>query len=208
MPENLDFARLVDWIEGRLTPEEAAVVAQVLSEADAETKATVAWLRTFSRVSEDVTLLPPAAMHEQLITHFKSWAAQRKRNQPSLRQRLQAILSFDSGLQLSPATARAYELEAGQRQLIYSSDMGDITLFVQTRPFDDLLDLHGQIFPTNPAEASFITVQLLANGTEVEAVLANDLYEFSLTAVPTGSYTLIIRSHQTEIVINAFNLHP
>lgn len=207
MPENLDFSRLVDWIEGRLTPEEAAVTAQAVAEADAETQETVAWLRTFNRVSEETTFLPPAAVHAQLVDHFKSWAAERKKNQPGLWQRLQAILSFDSGLQLSPAAARAFELETGQRQLIYNSDMGDITLFVQTRPFDDSLDLNGQIFPTNPEDVSFMTVQLLANETEVEAVLTNDLHEFSLTAVPAGSYTLIIRSHQAEIVINAFNLH-
>jgi len=206
MSEQISFERLVDWIEGRLSPEESAEVAAIVENADAEAQNMVAWLRAFNRVSQQTTLLPPERMHEQLVAHFANWAAERKRNQPGLWQRIQAALTFDSGSQLTLAGARNTGLETSQRQLIYSSELGDITLFVQERPYDPHLDLNGQVFPTSTASGDILTVQLLANDEEVEATLTDDLFEFAFTAVPRQSYTLIIRGHQTEIAINPLDL--
>ncbi len=208
MSELISFERLVDWIEGRLSPQEAAEVAAIVAnaDADAETQDTVAWLRTFNRVSQQTTLLPPERLRERLVAHFANWSAERKRNQPGLWQRIQAALTFDSGSQLALAGARNTDLETSQRQLIYSSEFGDITLFVQERSFDSHLNLNGQVFPTGTASGDILTVQLLANGEEVEATLTDELFEFAFTAVPRQNYTLYIRGHQTEITINPLNL--
>lgn len=206
MSEQISFERLVDWIEGRLSSEEAAKVAVLVENADAEMQQTAAWLRTFNRVSQQTTLLPPENMRQRLVAHFATWAAARKQSQPGLWQRLQAALTFDSGSQLGLAGARNAGLETSQRQLIYSSEAGDITLFVQERPFDSHLDLNGQVFPNSAATDGILTVQLLADGQEVEATVTDDLFEFAFTAVPRQSYTLTIRSHQTEIAVNPLDL--
>ena len=206
MAEQISFERLVDWIEGRLLPQESAEVAAIVAKADAETQNTVTWLRMFNHVSQQTTLLPPESMHDRLVAHFASWAAARKQNQPGLWQRIQAALTFDSGSQLALAAVRDTGLETSQRQLIYSSEPGDVTLFVQERPFDPHLDLNGQVFPGSTASGDILTVQLLADGEEVEATLADDLFQFAFTAVPRQSYTLIIRSHQTEIIISPLDL--
>jgi len=206
MSEQISFERLVDWIEGQLSPEESAEVAAIVENADAETQDTVTWLRTFNRVSQQTTLLPPDSLRERLTAHFADWAAERKRNQPGLWQRIQAALTFDSGSQLALAGARNTGLETSQRQLIYSSELGDITLFVQERPFDSHLNLNGQVFPSGTASGDILTVQLLADGEEVEATLTDDLFEFAFTAVPRQNYILYIRGHQTEIAIDPLDL--
>ena len=54
--EDLKLARLVDWVEGRLSEEEARAVERQVSEADRATREEVAWLRAFARISENTVI--------------------------------------------------------------------------------------------------------------------------------------------------------
>jgi hypothetical protein len=71
MEKELTFSQLLDWIEGRLTEEEAAEVARLVESADSETKETVAWLRAFARIANEVVLAsPPEEVREALVARF------------------------------------------------------------------------------------------------------------------------------------------
>ena len=49
-PVSLSFARLVDWVEGRLSDTETRAVADQVAQADAQLQATVRWLRAFRTI--------------------------------------------------------------------------------------------------------------------------------------------------------------
>ena len=55
----LDFARLVEWVEGSLPADEARTVEEAVAGADSATLADVAWLRRFSRAADNATVESP-----------------------------------------------------------------------------------------------------------------------------------------------------
>jgi hypothetical protein len=94
----MEFARLLDWVEGRLSEQDARTVEEHVSAADSSTRADVAWLRVFFRISEDTVISsPPPSVRDALIERFEAYAEGKQ--QPSCLQRLVATLTFDSGQQ-------------------------------------------------------------------------------------------------------------
>ena len=118
MPESQDveFTRLLDWVEGRLPEEEARTVEEQVAAADSATRADVAWLRAFARISEETVIAsPPPEVREELIERFEAYAEGKRH--PALLQRLVATLTFDSNLR--PALGlRAATAPEPQRQLV------------------------------------------------------------------------------------------
>lgn len=201
----LTFARLLDWIEGRLTEEEASVVAAQIAEADPETQADLDWLQAFSRLSAaSVLASPPPEMRDLLVRRFEAYAQDRR--QPGFWQRLVAAVTFDSNLQLAMAGLRATSAQASVRQLIYATDVADIALNIQPRPQDKHLDVNGQVFPHTDAIFDTFSVQLLRGTTEVGLTSGDELGEFNFEAIPTGVYDLILSTDQIEILIAPIEL--
>ena len=104
-PQKVDFNQLVDWIDGRLDEQEAAMMAAQVAVADQETQAMVEWLQSFKQTSQNITLLPPMEMRPTLVARFEEWAAERR--EPSLLQQIVAALTFDSKLQAAAAVRSA-----------------------------------------------------------------------------------------------------
>jgi hypothetical protein len=197
--EDVEFARLLDWVEGRLSEEEARAVEEQVSVGDSATLADVAWLRAFARISEDTVIAsPPPEVQDTLMERFEAYAEGKR--QPSLLQRLVATLTFDSGQQ--PALGwRATTTPGSQRQFAYSTEAADVTIKVQPRRSDRLLRLDGHIFPVNSTYPGTFGVQLLAGSSEVATTATNDLGEFAFEAVPPGVYEMIVSSDRVEISI-------
>ena len=196
--EDVEFAKLLDWVEGRLSEQEAQAVERQVA-ADSATRADVAWLRAFARISEDIVIAsPPPQVRDALIDRFGAYA-ERKR-QPGLLKRLVATLTFDSGMQ--PATGlRTAGTPESQRQFVYSTDAADVAIDVRPRPHDELLDLDGQIFPTDGTDPGAFGVQLLEGPSGVATTATNDLGEFTFEAVPPGVYEVLASSDRVEIRI-------
>lgn len=69
--ETIPFAQLLDWVEERLEPEDAALVAHAVAHGNEQLQHTVAWLRAFQRASEEIVLVaPPAPVHDALRDAF------------------------------------------------------------------------------------------------------------------------------------------
>jgi hypothetical protein len=201
MPDSGDpqFAKLLDWVEGRLSEEEARAVERQVALGDSAMREEVDWLRAFARISEDTVIAsPPPEVRETLTDRFEAYA-QGKR-EPGLLKRLVATLTFDSGMQpaLELRTAGTPEL---QRKCAYSTEAADITISVVPRPHDGLVDIQGQIFPVNSTDPGGLGVQLLAGTSEVATTATNDLGEFTFEAVAPGVYEMIVSSERVEIWI-------
>lgn len=197
-----NFDEILDWIEGRLPPQEAEAIAGRVA-SDEAARAEADWLRAFARVSEETVIeSPPPGVRETLSRRFESFAAERR--QPGLLQRLSAALSFDSGLQPSFGVRSAGAKEA-QRQFIYSTDLADIALNVQPR-VGGKFDLLGQVLPSGEEDPEEFTVQLLKGGVEAGLAAADDLGEFAFGEIEAGVYELVVNIGNYEILIPPFQV--
>ena len=196
--QDMEFIRLVDWVEGRLSEGEARAVEERVA-ADSAARADVAWLRAFARVSEETVVASlPSEVREELIERFEAYAEGKQH--PGLLQRLVATLTFDSNLR--PALGlRAATVPESQRQLVYSTGAADVALHVRPRPRDGLFDLNGQIFPADSAGSGTFGVQLLEGTSEVATTATNDLGEFTFEAVAPGVYEVLASNERVELRI-------
>jgi hypothetical protein len=196
--QDMEFIRLVDWVEGRLSEGEARAVEERVA-ADSAARADVAWLRAFARVSEETVVASlPSEVREELIERFEAYAEGKQH--PGLLQRLVATLTFDSNLR--PALGlRAATAPESQRQLVYSTDAADVALHVRPRPQDGNFDINGQIFPSGGTESGIFGVQLLQGTSEVATTATNDLGEFTFEAVSPGVYDVLASDERVEIRI-------
>ncbi len=198
-PEDEEFARLLDWVEGRLPEQEARAVEEQVAAADSAVRADVAWLRAFVRFSEDTVIAsPPPEVREALIERFEAYAEGKQ--QPGFLERLVAALTFDSNLQPAPGL-RAAGVSEAQRQLVYSTDAADVTIVVRPPARDGLLTLRGLIFPVNSTSTEVFGVQLLEGVSEVATTATNDLGEFAFEAVSPGVYEVLASNERVEIRI-------
>lgn len=203
--EDVEFARLLDWVEGRLSEEEARTVAEQVAAAGSATHADVAWMRAFARISEDTVIVSlPSRVRDILIERFEAYAEGKQ--QPGLLERLVATLTFDSDLQ--PAVGlRSAGMLGSQRQLVYSTEAADLAMIVRPHPRDGLLDLYGQILPVEDTDSGIFGVQLLEGSSEIATTATNDLGEFTFEAVSPGVYEVLASSDRVEIQIPHVELH-
>jgi hypothetical protein len=203
--EDKQFARLADWVEGRLSEDEARTIEEHLSLADSATLAEVAWLRAFARISEEIVIAsPPPEVREALIERFEAYAEGKDR--PGFVRRLVARLTFDSTLR--PALGlRAATVPETQRQLVYSTEAADVAMHVRPRPQDGLFDLYGQILPLNGTESGTFGIQVLEATSEVATTVTNELGEFTFEAVPPGVYEVLAGNERVEIRVPRVELN-
>lgn len=199
------FAQLLDWLEGRLSPEESERLAGTLASADQSAQDDLAWLQRFLEATHSVRVAqPPPPVREALMARFEAFAEGRR--PPSIFQRLIASLSFDSGAQWALAGARSAASQGLERQLLYSTERTEIALNVQPRPQGQLVDLTGQIFALDEVQSPFYSVQLLRDQAEVGLVNTDDLGEFVFEGLPVGDYEMIVTGDQFDVVISPIAL--
>jgi hypothetical protein len=201
--EDEEFARLLDWVEGRLSEQEARVVEEQVATAGGSMRADIAWMRAFAQISENTIIAsPPPEVRETLIERFEAYAEGKQ--QPRFLERLVATLTFESNQQ--PALGWRATTARSQRQFAYSTEAADITINLQPHSREALLDLHGHIFPVDSASPEIFGVQVLAASAEVTTTAANDLGEFAFEEMPPGVYEMIVSSDRIEISIPQLDL--
>jgi hypothetical protein len=204
VPENdirVDFARLVEWVDGRLPEDEARAVEETLDGgADGATLADLAWLRRFRRATDNaITESPPLRVRTTLVETFEAFAGGRRR--PGLIERVLAGLVFDSNLQPA-AGLRAIGAQQSRRQLIYHTDAFDLAINLLARGSDNDLDLDGQVLPRKDGEPELFSVQLLRDGGEELALTVTDeLGSFAFQGVPPGGYELVLSTERVEVSV-------
>lgn len=201
----LTFARLLDWLEGRLSAAETQTMAQQVATADAAIQTQVKWLTAFLKLSHHLIFAPlPSAVRTTLSQRFRAFV--QTRQPPPFLQRVVAVLTFDSRHQTALAGLRATVTEP-VRHYVFATDWADVALHIQSRPSDEHLDLIGQVLAnTATLETDTIVVQLLLHEREVAITLADELGEFMFAAIEPGNYGLILSTAQVEIELPDFAL--
>jgi len=201
--DEIDFERLADWAEGRLSEEEVRAIWEQLESADEETRARAEWLRAFARASERTNLVaPPGALREDLSRRFAAYVEGKR--EPGLLRRVVATLSFEGGMQ--PALgARSARMGEAQGQFVYSTDVAEIALNVHPRP-GGRVDLDGQLFPAGEAAPGGFVVQLLSSGSDVGITTTDELGEFGFEAIVRGEYEILVSNGEVEIQLSSVEL--
>jgi hypothetical protein len=202
VPENgrqVDFSRLADWLEGRLSADEARSVQEEVAAADSDTLADVAWLRKFFKATEGTTFeSPPRELRDALVETFEDQV--RDRRAPGHFRRVLAGLAFDSNLQPA-AGLRAVGGQQARRQLIYQADAFDLALNLLARDADNDLDVDGQVLPREGGEPELFSVQLLRDGNELALTVTDELGSFAFQGIAPGGYELVLGAERFEVSV-------
>jgi len=198
---SLDLTQLLDWLEGRLTEDEAKTISDAV-QADESVQATVTWLRNFLNLSRSTVLIePPVELLQEATSHFRAFA---EGKQPAgWLQRFVATLTSDSWQRPSPVGVRRTGLGVMPRELLYQADAADVILNILGESDEALFSLAGQVFPKDESDPTSFIVQLTLRGQEVESSLTyiDNVGKFTFTNLPPGLYTIIVRGDQVEITI-------
>jgi hypothetical protein len=201
------FSELLDWLEGRLPPNQALAVAERLQVADAATQADLDWLRLFFQARQSVQFAsPPPSVRKHLKERFAAYAEARQ--PPGLFQRWLATLTFDSHAQPVTAGLRSARNEGQQQQLIYTTEAAEIALIVHSMLPDKKFIVMGQIFPMGDTAIDAFSIQLLHDAVEVALTATDDLGEFTFANLPAGEYNMVVSAGQYEVVIPSLRLQP
>lgn len=195
----MNFARLVDWMEGRLPEEEARAVEAAVARADRDTLADVAWLRKFFEATENAVIeSPPREVRDALVAEFEAHAGSRRT--PGLVRRVLGGLVFDSDLRPA-AGLRAAGVQRSRRQLIFRVDEFDLALNLLARRPDNNLDIDGQVLPREGGEVELFSLQLLRDGGEAALTVTDELGSFVMQGIPPGTYEIVLSADGVEISI-------
>jgi anti-sigma factor RsiW len=192
--QHLTFEKLADLAEGRALEGERAQAASHLSGCPRCSAQFARMEQTINLMRTDEAKDAPRDVLAAVVNMFRSRAAQ---SEPSLVRRLLAALSFDS-TQLAPA----YGVRSGQataRQMLYSA--GDNDLDLRLTPSGEAWIVSGQVL----GECAGGSVEL--KGTDTDATVElNELCEFTLPPVASGSYTLRVRLSDVEVEVPELQL--
>jgi anti-sigma factor RsiW len=176
---HIGFERLVDLVEGRLPPAEQTSLLAHLNTCN-RCAADKAWLeRVINLMRTDTTENPPPGVIDRARRLFQARAS----STSTQRRRIPALLQFDSRQQ--PLALGVRSGPAAVRQLLLKAE--DYVLDVRVTPAGAAWQVSGQLLGPDANGQ----VELQGETTTVQIEL-NELGEFSLPPVPTGSYNFLL----------------
>lgn len=195
-PSHITFERLVDLVEGRLPADAQSPILAHLADCPQCTVERV-WLeRVINLMRTDTTESAPPAVIDHVVKLFESRQRQAKAD-PQLRQRIFALLRFDNVLPPLSFGLRSGQTETHQR--LYSAGSYDLDL--RLKPVGQEWMVSGQLLGT----ATGGKVELYGEAAQVQTTL-NELSEFTLPAVPAGTYSLVLYLDEIEIEVTVLEL--
>jgi anti-sigma factor RsiW len=194
MLNHLTFAKLADLAEGRLSSNEQEASSSHLSTCSRCTAKLASLNSVVGLMRTDRAEDAPPELVARAINLFRSRAATRP---PSLVKRIVAALSFDS-LQMSPA----FGVRSGQssaRQLLFVA--GEYDLDLRITQSGETWNVSGQVFGEE-----CVGGKIELEGETAIRVDLNNQCEFTMAAVPAGSYQLRLRLPDLEVEIPQLEL--
>lgn len=192
---HISHARLVDWADGRLPPDQQPAVAAHLAECARCRGQAERITRLLAAMRGDDSQDAPPALIARAVQLFRSRAAEPA---PSLLQRLTAVLRFES----SPLTP-AFGLRGASeqtRQLLFAA--GDYDVDLRIVPAGSLWQVSGQVLGAEiGAGAAELAGAAATLATEIDALSA-----FSLPPAPAGRYALTLTWPALAIAIDDLRL--
>jgi len=194
--QHIPFAKLADLSENRASADEQTASMAHLSACSH----CAAELQRVGQVLELMrTDTATDAPRDVLAYAINIFSGSDQLSEPSLLRRIVAALRFDSSLNMAPA----FGVRSGQatsRQLLYSAEQSDIDLRISSQ--DDQWIVAGQLLGQDCVGGR---VEIEGESGLAAAAL-NELCEFTLPPVPSGSYTLRLRLQDAEVEIPQLEL--
>lgn len=193
--EHTTFEQLVDWAENRLPDELRPNIAAHLASCEqcrAEAKRVA---QVIGAMRNDASIDAPAAVISRAVRAFQAYGSV---VQPSIVQRLQALLRFES-----PSLTPTLGLRSGvptERQLLYA--VGDYDLDLRVTADGENWRVSGQIFGP---DAEDVHAQLSGSTLQPQVTFSGDEV-FTFPPVPAGRYTLVLVMGTAEITVDDLHL--
>jgi len=190
---HLKYETLLNYLENRLSAEERSEVDTHLTESCQQCDQQLVLLRTvLDSVAKDRTVAPPTAVLKQAAE-----LRQGRNPQPKFWDRVVAVLSFDSRLQLSAAATRG---ATRSRQMLFTTEQVDIDLKLKSgRENHELL---GQVLDTRQSGGSLPAfVSLQNNEGQQKATETDPLGQFAFHGITSGTYDLVFDLDDQEIAV-------
>lgn len=198
-PSHINFERLADMAEGRLSAEETAGARAHLASCTRCSSQAAQLERVAMLMRSDTSVDAPRDLVFGVVQSFHS---RRTESAPGLLRRIVAALTFDSSTR-TPAFGVRSGQTAPARQLLFGA--GDFDVDLRLAAGEEGWTVSGQVL--GPCEGG--RVEAFAAGVLEEAAARaslNDLCEFTLPPVPEGVYALRLRLNDTEIEIPELSL--
>ena len=194
------FARLIDYLDGRLASELAVEVAAHVATGCSRCAEDCAWYERIRTVAaSDDTTEPPPWVLKRAVKLFET-----ARGRAAVRAalgRLAAVLVFDS--RNRPQLSGVRLTEAADRQLLYRA--GAYTVDLQIASIDENRSrLSGQALKEGEFKFESVAglkVFLVREEGATESVVANNFGEFMFADVADGRYDLQIEAGDVKITI-------
>ena len=197
------FARLIDYLDGHLSGDDASGIAQHLESGCSSCSLTYQWYeKMLGIVSGDDSSDPPPWVLKRALRIFDV-----QREKPRILERIGravASLVFDSVA--LPAVEGVRSTESANRQLLYR--MGDYSIDLQIAAADQLhADVAGQVL--REGEVSFDSVatrpvDLMRGDERLLTTATNAVGEFTIRGVELGDYDLLFEIPEGILVVEKF----
>ncbi len=191
------FAELLDWLEGRLSAEEGAAVAEAADNGGDVTKRSVEWIRSFLASSAgQVGSEPPPDLRPRLQAIFES-----NRSGQETSVRVSATLTFDSRTSSELVGFRAESDDSSESyQLAYTTPAVDILVDV-TMQGSSHYRIDGQVLTADESVPGIWLVTVKHPRGSWSDVSADDLGCFALRLVPEDTTSLVLDNGRMEIEV-------
>lgn len=189
----LDTRTLLDWLEGRLSPDRSDEVAVLVASADPETTRTLDWLRSFQTAARALpTEQPPPLVRQRLRRTF----AKRTGTLPATRSATVTLIA-DSRDQVQLAGVRgAPDLDTTAFNLEYEGP--DIEVYLDVVVDSDRRDLRGQILDAAGSPPVFEAICHGPTGT-ITSIWGDELGGFELSAIPADTHLLVLTNDELTV---------
>jgi anti-sigma factor RsiW len=184
---------LLDWLEGRLSPDRRRAVEKAVAAGDREILELVGWYRTFRVEAARLPLVAPPPLLGQRL---RALAAARRGELPPL-VRLSAHPVLDTR-QLPLAGVRGVDSADTNRYQLTFTAPGVVVVLDVVPDGPSTVTIRGQVIPQLETPPVF---QASARGADrvVSTILGDELGGFRLGAVPVESRSLVVTNDALEV---------
>jgi hypothetical protein len=194
--QHVSFAGLADLAESGAQTQERTKSSEHISNCEHCAAEFERVKQVINVMRDDISEDAPRDVIARVVNLFGQRA---ESSEPLLLRSIVAALSFDSF-----AAAPAFGVRSGQatlRQLIYSAEENDLDLRIAAE--GDSWTVSGQVLGANCAGGS---IELQDQGRPSASAILNDLCEFTLSPVPSGTYRLRLLMANSEVEIPSLDL--
>jgi len=195
--EHIPFDQQADLVEARLPGEQRAEVLKHTASCSRCAAEIASLERIVALMRTDDSVDPPEHVVSRAVRLIRTRVSAPR---PSVRQRLAAVLQFDSGA----TSGLAYGLRSGlvaERQLLFNA--GELSVELRVAPRGgETFEVVGQVL--GPCQGG--QVELRGPGSAVVASL-NDMCEFALPPVPSGTYAFALHLQDSDVEVDGLQLH-